>query len=150
MAAASKVPATITIQPIHESHYTANTTSKNAFVRLTGSNELVFIELQGSVNRLDSSEQKLGRLEQTEDGRIYLIVGYQKLEGKVVELKKPFAVLRRIQSRNVQNGQRGDEEMHDTGASQAPSGPIEMKVVDICRKKIYFGTRPEPLNNMVD
>lgn len=103
--------------------------SSNAFLRLTGSNELVFIEIQGSIVRLDDTETKLGRLEHSDDGRIYLYVGYQKMEGKVVELKKPFAVLRKKPTNTT-------------------SLEVEMEVVDVCRKKIYFGMRPEPLNEM--
>ena len=62
----------------------AASTAQNHFLRLSGTNELVFLEIQGSIARLDREEKKMGRLVQDDDGRIYLFVGYQKMEGKLV------------------------------------------------------------------
>ena len=89
------------------------------------------VEVQGSVARIDEDEKVLGKLVQEENGKIYLLVGYQRLEGKVVQLKKPFAVLKRGPVEN--------------GATMAA-----LDLVDVCTKKIYFGTRPEPLGEILD
>ncbi|CCG84255.1 protein of unknown function [Taphrina deformans PYCC 5710] len=136
----------ISIPPIPSAPVPATSLEQNHFLRLTGTDELVFLEIQGSIARLDESEQRLGRLVHQEDGRIYLIVGYQKMEGKVVTLKTPFAVLRRKKAdgaRDTDEPEQGTQENGD-GSGKV----VEMEVVDVCRKKIYFGQRPEPMNEM--
>lgn len=125
----------------------------NHFVRLLGTRELVFLEIQGAIARLDERESRLGRLVQQEDGRIYLLVGYQKMEGKVVTLKTPFAVLRRkkgpAKTDMAAGGEEGTEmDVDGTQEEESSGGVVEMEVVDVCRKKIYFGNRPEPMNEM--
>lgn len=139
-----KPSTTLTIPAIH-SLEPANPPA-NHFLRLLGSQELVLVELQGSITRLDQDQLKLGKLVQEDDGRIYLVVGYQKLEGKVVDLKLPFAVLRQRHQKTIQ----ADEMKMDTenNEEEEGGGEVEMEVVEVCRKKLYFGSRPEPMNEM--
>lgn len=60
--------------------------------------------------------------------RAYLYVGrYQRMTGEVKKLPRPVAVLQRHQG-------EGDEE--------------ELEVVEIVRYKIFFKSRPEPVNNV--
>lgn len=140
---------TIVIPPIkiHNDVQTDITSqgSSSHFLKLLGSKELVLLELQGSISRIDSNAMKLGKLLQEDDGRIFLIVGYQKLEGKVVDLKLPFAVLRRKRvSQNNTSGMDIDQQEEES----IDGKEVEMEVVEVCRKKLYFNSRPEPLNEM--
>ncbi|KAJ5762440.1 uncharacterized protein N7511_005822 [Penicillium nucicola] len=62
--------------------------------------------------------------------RAYLYVGrYQRMTGEVKKLPRPIAVLQRHQSESS-----GNEE--------------ELEVVEIVRYKIFFKSRPEPVNNV--
>lgn len=135
---------TLAIPPIRP---TTDASSAPPFFRLLGTKELVFIELQGSIARLDPETRKLGRLVQQEDGRIYLVVGYQKMEGTLITLKKPFAVLRRAKHQNRIDNNEEDVTMNED-TEEEYTGEVQLEVVEVCRKKIFFGSRPEPLNEM--
>lgn len=124
----------IGVSPIPSS--AGSSVSQNHFMRLTGSNELCLVEIQGSIAKIEGEETLLGKLVQEENGKIYLLVGYQRLEGKVVQLKKPLAVLKR---QNAESASQGDA-----------ATSTNLDLVDVCRKKIYFGTRPEPLGEILD
>lgn len=148
MTTLSKRSTTISIPPIPspDESTTDQDPSRNHFLRLLGSQELVLVELQGSISRLDPEELKLGKLVQEDTGRIYLVVGYQKLEGRVVDLKLPFAVLRQRQESSTED--EASNMQMDKDSEEQSGREVEMEVVEVCRKKLYFGSRPEPLNEM--
>jgi hypothetical protein len=54
-----------------------------------------------------------------------MIISHHKLQGEVVKLKKPFAVL---------------EKKHNPGSTET-----EYEIVAVLRKKYVFATRPQPL-----
>lgn len=62
--------------------------------------------------------------------RVYLYVGrYQRMTGEVKKLPRPIAVLQKYQG-----NEDGDAE--------------ELEVVEIVRYKIFFKSRPEPVNDV--
>lgn len=61
-----------------------------------------------------------------------LTVGYHRLEGKLVALKKPLAILRKVDA--------------EAGASANEAGEaVEYEVVGVIRAKWHFKTRPRAL-----
>ncbi|BFZ57229.1 hypothetical protein PYCC9005_004280 [Savitreella phatthalungensis] len=137
-------PVVMTINGLSDAKSAASQGSSpgSHFFRLTDSNELCFVELQGTIAKLDDAERRLGKLVQEDNGKIYLLVGYQRLEGKIVTLKKPIAVLRRKPVEAC-----GDNPID---AETAPVREVELEVLEVCRKKIYFGIRPEPVGELLD
>ncbi|EFN54833.1 hypothetical protein CHLNCDRAFT_134854 [Chlorella variabilis] len=87
------------------------------------------IEMQGEVERKDGGTLEeafdVGTLSVSSSGAVMLTIGYHQLEGKRMELKKPFAVLDRV----------ADAEGHST----------EYKVIGVVREKILFKARPRAL-----
>ena len=55
--------------------------------------EYYLIELQGTIEFLDSNSKQLGQLEWNSDSNPILTIGHHKLKGKMEVLKKPFGVL---------------------------------------------------------
>ncbi|ORZ38215.1 chromosome transmission fidelity protein 8 [Catenaria anguillulae PL171] len=95
--------------------------------------ELVVIELQGSLECDDGvfSGQHLGKFtyaNSSDSGNPELIIGNHRLEGKLVKMSKPFAVLEKTQ-RAV-----------DVGVD-----PVEWRVRGIVKYKYMFKTRPQNL-----
>ncbi|KAL4452232.1 hypothetical protein ABPG75_007894 [Micractinium tetrahymenae] len=87
------------------------------------------LEMQGELERKDGGSLEeafdVGTLSVSSSGSVLLTIGYHQLEGKRVELKKPFAVLDRTSS----------EEGGSTG----------FKVIGVVREKILFKARPRAL-----
>ncbi|KAG5518588.1 hypothetical protein PMAC_002984 [Pneumocystis sp. 'macacae'] len=65
--------------------------------------------------------------------RVYLTIGYHRLEGKIETLIQPFAILRRQNKENI--------ESNDKESNQDEI----FNVLEIIRKKIIFNLRPEPV-----
>jgi len=123
-------------------------------VQLTklGNDELVLIELQGSldVECTDSSErdgQMVGTFRLDEgSSKPTLAIGHHLLEGKIVSLPKPFGVIQRSTTpsappQNVHNHDPGDA-MCGIGSEE---GSLRWDMVAIVKKKIVFSKRPMPI-----
>ncbi|RUS25073.1 chromosome transmission fidelity protein 8 [Jimgerdemannia flammicorona] len=66
----------------------------------TSNHPMVMLELQGNIetNATDLQGVKLGELEFDAKGTPFLTIGHHRLEGKLVKLAKPLAVVRRRDS----------------------------------------------------
>ncbi|BFZ61338.1 hypothetical protein YB2330_002403 [Saitoella coloradoensis] len=114
--------------------------SSTLFSRLLGTNELLLLELQATIEGMDP-DTIMGGLSYDEQSKTaYLTIGYQRLTGKVVDLKSPFAVLRKREGGENVEGREGDWRR----------GDVEMDVVEIIRKKVVFNQRPEPISRLVE
>lgn len=133
--------------------------------------EWAIIELQGSLSvigdtsaltvRSSVDEQEAGTEEPKldgqdlgmltfENGQPVLEIGAHRLEGKIVPIKKPFAVLHRREG-------GGDDDMDDGKGEGAAEGCLgadadvdadaTFDVRGIVRHKLLFKTRPKPLIN---
>ncbi|KAH9957417.1 chromosome transmission fidelity protein 8 [Russula dissimulans] len=139
-----------------------------------GSSELFLLELQGELEVSgDKHGQLVGRLSIAEDGKgkPTLRIGHHLLEGKVVSLAKPLAVLQRacasLQSpppppspsaaaaaaADVNEGGDRDRDIDmrcndgDSDAGNNTSTPVLTSYVirTLIRKKIVFSKRPTPI-----
>ena len=72
-----------------------------------------------------------------------MLIGHNLLEGKVVNLAKPLAVLRRKGSSG--NSMQVDGESSQEGAEKA----CEYDMVAIVKRKVLFSKRPMPVVNAV-
>ncbi|KAG4304753.1 hypothetical protein PORY_001806 [Pneumocystis oryctolagi] len=101
-----------------------------------GEHELILLEIQGTIERdnKDNDTKYIGKMwyDFTKE-RVYLIIGYHLLEGKIETLLKPFAILRRRNEKNIQHNDKESyqDEIIDT--------------LEIIYKKIIFNLRPEPV-----
>jgi chromosome transmission fidelity protein 8 len=103
--------------------------------------ELCIIELQGELQHDDQlqGDLKLGTLSahSSSADTLYLQVGYHRLEGKKVLLKKPLAVLRRMEGRQA-SSDGGEGPLR----TQAPTGYV---VHGYITSKYLFNKRPKAL-----
>ncbi|TFY83784.1 hypothetical protein EWM64_g228, partial [Hericium alpestre] len=124
-----------------------------------GTSELALIELQGSLEvEGDKRGQTVGKLTIDADGKVCLLtvsyppkltlhaplkgkptllIGYHLLEGKIVNLSKPLAVLHRTAPPSA------DADAMDVD-SDAPASP-SYEIRAIVRKKLVFSKRPMPM-----
>ncbi|TFK49393.1 hypothetical protein OE88DRAFT_1683280 [Heliocybe sulcata] len=104
-----------------------------------GSSEVVLLELQGSLEvEGDRAGQAVGTLTFPEDNNAKptLLIGHHLLEGKLVTLQKPLAVLHRAVLRTnptSHNDEHGEGMRYD--------------MLAIVRRKIVFSKRPMPVVN---
>ncbi|KAI0312935.1 Ctf8-domain-containing protein [Amylostereum chailletii] len=106
-----------------------------------GSSELVLIELQGDIEVEGNRRgQTVGKLTVDEDGKgkPTLRIGYHLLEGKVVSLPKPLAVLHRTSALPSHN-------LETEETSPTPFQPPSYTINAIVRKKLVFSKRPMPV-----
>ncbi|EUB55748.1 Chromosome transmission fidelity protein 8 -like protein [Echinococcus granulosus] len=92
----------------------------------TGVEEWGLIELQGElIDKIDGrlNGKVVGDLHFTLQNKPVFIIGHHILHGEVVELPKPFAVLRRV----------------------LDASGVEIVVTAVIRKKLLFRSRPEPI-----
>ncbi|CAL5220977.1 g3085 [Coccomyxa viridis] len=100
------------------------------------------IEMQGELERkgaIDPDQEfPVGqlRLSKTRADTVELTIGYHLLEGKMVDLKKPFAILEK-QSTPVDV-----DAMEEDGVVQCNT---EYKVVGVIRRKCLFKNRPRAI-----
>jgi len=66
-----------------------------------------------------------------------LLIGHHLLEGKIVTLQKPLAVLHRAGSRS------GPEDAEEMDVEESKQTSYEM--IGLVRRKIVFATRPMPV-----
>ncbi|KAF5843339.1 chromosome transmission fidelity protein 8 [Dunaliella salina] len=95
--------------------------------------EWALIELQGKVEDVAGAElsNELGRLVAVQGQKdvVRLTVGYHQLEGKRLDLKKPFAILQKQQQQSAE----------ETGSS------VSYQVAGVIKSKYLFKTRPTAL-----
>ncbi|KAI5122925.1 hypothetical protein M0805_007603 [Coniferiporia weirii] len=105
-----------------------------------GSEEVVLIELQGSIE-VEGSQwgQPIGRLKFDEnDSKPTMLIGHNLLEGKIVNLPKPLAVLF-----------KKDIDVSGAGEDSKGGATCEYDMVAVVKRKILFSKRPMPIVNMM-
>ncbi|KAL7633846.1 UNVERIFIED_CONTAM: hypothetical protein RMT77_015802 [Armadillidium vulgare] len=100
-------------------------------IRVPGSDstEWVLVELQGDLESRTQEPMKgkfIGDLSFTKKGVPVLIIGHHILYGKVVEMNKPFIVIRKLVESQTEN-------------------QVDYNVEAVVRKKLIFKTRPKPI-----
>ncbi|KZT01384.1 uncharacterized protein LAESUDRAFT_686700 [Laetiporus sulphureus 93-53] len=135
------------IIPINISAPSSSSSSSQIFppqLAQFGSDELVLIELQGSLEvKGDREGQVVGKL-RIDDAtqKPTLLIGYHLLEGRLVNLPKPLAVLHR---RSLPSDAHDDIPMDDVDASKRRSSEKGWDVVAIVKRKMVFSKRPMPM-----
>ncbi|KAH9003201.1 Ctf8-domain-containing protein [Lactarius hatsudake] len=133
-----------------------------ALARL-GSSELFLLELQGD---LEVSGDKRGQLvghltiDDSGKGKPTLRIGYHLLEGTIVSLAKPLAVLQRVptpsrsqippppqpdEDISMHCADDGDEELGAPGTASTAAAATSYTIRTLVRKKIVFSKRPTPI-----
>lgn len=127
-------------------------------IRMPGSvGEWGLIELQGQLETRDQvsfNDMHIGDLHFDKKGTPNLIIGHHLLNGKIVELEKPYAVLKKkslLVGENdpepVPNPEADMEslecDIEDRKNSEGCS--TEYEVVALITKKIIFKNRPKPI-----
>ncbi|KAF0731087.1 hypothetical protein Ae201684P_011701 [Aphanomyces euteiches] len=97
------------------------------YVKANGDVEWSIVELQGELICESKASLPLGKL-QYQKGVPTLLIGTHLLEGKVVKLGKPMAIMRK-------------KAIDDNSTEQTKA----YTVVGIARKKLVFSTRPKPV-----
>jgi hypothetical protein len=82
-------------------------------------------------------------------------IGYHRLEGKIMPLKKPLAILKRTTSTDSRVASSSSTNINDktivttnTANIATSTATSNYQVIDILRHKIIFNTRPEPVGLM--
>ncbi|KAG8920471.1 hypothetical protein FRC03_010493 [Tulasnella sp. 419] len=117
-----------------------------------GSNEVVLIELQGSLElEGDRTGEIVGDLSLEIPARPTLSIGHHLLEGKVTNLPKPLAVLSRNSPINDGSGilkqLTSDSDPNAAVEETGDENNGSFDVVAIVKKKIVFAKRPVPITN---
>ncbi|OSX57620.1 hypothetical protein POSPLADRAFT_1155935 [Postia placenta MAD-698-R-SB12] len=138
------------IIPIHASNVGASTSQHTFPPQLAqfGSEEVILIELQGSLEAEgDKQGQTVGKL-RIDDAtkKSTLRIGHHLLEGKLVNLPKPLAVLHRRPSDTAADG---DTSMNDADEPDSKRPHAGWDVVVIVRRKMVFSKRPMPMMDRV-
>ncbi|TBU51931.1 Ctf8-domain-containing protein [Dichomitus squalens] len=110
-----------------------------------GTDELILIELQGSLEVEGNRDgQLVGKLRVDAVTKPTLVIGHHLLEGKMVSLNKPLAVLHRHDARASHDGA-------DEDASMDVDGPLKggeaksWDMIAIVKRKMVFSKRPMPI-----
>ncbi|KAI9458768.1 Ctf8-domain-containing protein [Russula earlei] len=133
-----------------------------------GSSEFFLLELQGELQLSgDNRGQLVGRLTIDQDGKVKptLRIGHHLLEGKIVSLPKPLALLQRaraplppaplpdsslVRNGDGDGGEDVDMRCHGSGDAEGrndSSTPVATSyaIRTLIRKKIVFSNRPTPI-----
>ncbi|KAM0751167.1 hypothetical protein T439DRAFT_347745 [Meredithblackwellia eburnea MCA 4105] len=111
-------------------------------------NEPFLVELQGALELpgqpnpdegLDQylAEVNVGKLDTTDPSKPVLQVAHHRLEGRLVTLSEPYAILR---TTRPESSSAGDAE---AGGGEKES-PL-MDIIGVIKKKMVFAKRPEPI-----
>ena len=116
------------------------------------------VELQGQLETRDEiafDNMHIGDLHFDSKGTPNLIVGHHLLTGKVVDLEKPFAVLKKtlaigttaFHSSVLESDMEleSDSPTSSTERSHSDSGTSKYEVIALITKKIIFKNRPKPI-----
>eukprot|EP00802_Teleaulax_amphioxeia_P030815 Tamp_33619.p2 GENE.Tamp_33619~~Tamp_33619.p2 ORF type:complete len:181 (+),score=57.05 Tamp_33619:27-545(+) len=132
---------------------------------LDGPKEWSIIELQGEFETRDPALKTLNGLEignlvcKAGSKSVHLVIGNQRLDGKVVDLKEPLAVMSKVTpgppaqdaaaaAVAAAAGHGGDTEMAAAGDKDGPRqtpggvGPMEFHIVGLVKRKLVFNHRP--------
>ncbi|KAH9943033.1 Ctf8-domain-containing protein [Epithele typhae] len=120
-----------------------------------GTDELMLLELQGGLEVEGSKDgQLVGKLKvDPESKKPTLMIGYHLLEGKLVNLPKPLAVLHRRDSLPSGDDDADGMDVDEEGAGGAP-GPLSSQratgwdIVAVVKRKMVFAKRPTPIVGM--
>ncbi|KAI0820692.1 Ctf8-domain-containing protein [Trametes gibbosa] len=111
-----------------------------------GSDEVVLIEMQGLLE-VDGNKdgQLVGKLRvDPATKKPTLLIGHHLLEGKLVNLSKPLAVLHRNSHDPSEKETRNSLSVQDTQETQ-PCGTASWDMVAIVKRKMVFSKRPMPM-----
>ncbi|KAL4243254.1 hypothetical protein ABKN59_011499 [Abortiporus biennis] len=111
-----------------------------------GTDEVVLIELQGSLEvEGDKANQRVGKLSiDSTTKKSTLLIGHNLLEGKLVNLPKPLAVLHRNSSKySSEQLENMDEDVEMD--SKTKSEQKGWDVATVVRRKMVFAKRPMPM-----
>ncbi|KAF8145436.1 Ctf8-domain-containing protein [Mycena galopus ATCC 62051] len=141
------------IIPINFSAPSASTSKLPHALATISHDELVLIELQGAfevecTNDKERDGRLVGRLCIDEAGkRPTLTVGHHLLEGKVTQLPKPLAVLRRVAGAESDDAMDCDNAPADGSESQGAeaSTTVSWDAIAVVKRKIVFSKRPMPI-----
>ncbi|KAG0144860.1 hypothetical protein CROQUDRAFT_108213 [Cronartium quercuum f. sp. fusiforme G11] len=136
-----RLPISVT-QKVHSSQ--ASLSSDSTFTLVNG--ETVIVELQGkleisydegpNVNQEAIREGlEIGRLDLSNPKKPLLTIGNHQLEGKIVKLTTPLALLRKMESASV-------------SAHSDPDHRTQLDIVSIVERKFVFAKRPSPIVKM--
>ncbi|KAI0090997.1 Ctf8-domain-containing protein [Irpex rosettiformis] len=105
-----------------------------------GTDELVLIELQGSLDvEGEISGQLVGKLDlETDPKKPTLLIGHHLLEGKLQNLAKPLAVMHK---NSRESSKPGGEMVQEVDSSSS----TEWDIVAVVRRKMVFTKRPMPM-----
>ncbi|KAJ7364457.1 Ctf8-domain-containing protein [Mycena albidolilacea] len=110
--------------------------------------ELVLIELQGNfevecTNDRERDGKLVGRLSIDDAAkRPTLMIGHHLLEGKVTQLPKPLAVIRRVA--NTESDAM-DCDSGDLESQRGETSTVSWDAIAVVKRKIVFSTRPMPI-----
>ncbi|KIJ51482.1 hypothetical protein M422DRAFT_44013 [Sphaerobolus stellatus SS14] len=116
-----------------------------------GSDEIVLIELQGSLEVPQDGTKKDGGnigVFRVVNDKPTLTIGYHLLEGKLVSLSKPLAVLYKTNHDDDPDGAAGwSMDVDESNRNGAPksNGETSYDVVAIIKRKVVFSKRPTPI-----
>ncbi|KAH9494628.1 Chromosome transmission fidelity protein 8 [Bulinus truncatus] len=106
--------------------------------------EWAIVELQGDLETrhpVPLNNNFIGDLHFTHKDAPVLIIGHHILQGKVISLEKPLAVIAKCSGAKENSAVPEDGEM---GHSQSPNSS-SYHVQAIIKRKILFKTRPKPI-----
>lgn len=114
----------------------------------SGGAEWGLVELQGQLETRDQvpfNNMHIGDLHFDSRGTPSLIVGHHLLTGKVMQLEKPFAVLRKKTMATDEAEAAGGGMKVELGTGMGAGTRTEYEVVALITKKIIFKNRPKPI-----
>ncbi|KAJ7679118.1 Ctf8-domain-containing protein [Mycena polygramma] len=115
--------------------------------------ELILIELQGELEVECTSDSErdgrlVGRLCIDDAGKKpTLMIGHHLLEGKVAQLPKPLAILRRVQNADPDAMECDSDDGGDSQsqAVEPTTSTVSWDAIAVITRKIVFSKRPMPI-----